>query len=496
MGVEFGGRVVRPELLWEANLRDAPEWLAPFLEVTSDASPPLAMTQVHQEAVGSHGIDAVAWIESGMGLTLRWWQRLAIVRQLECRADGSLCWTDVLESASRRVGKSVRLRTMALWRLDVGPSLFPESQLAIHTGKDLAIVREIQRGAWRWAESRDWRIVRAIGRESIENEEHRWLARATDAVYGYDVTLGMVDEGWDVDPTTVSEGLEPAAMERISPQVVLTSTAHRKATSLMRGRISDALAVDSALLLLWGVPDSAESGAVESWRAASAFWSPARLRLMQSKYEKALRGESDPELDDPDPMAGFESQYLNRWQLRPGSGGAFPGWSDLASERIPPEAEALAVASDASGSWYSLGAYGDGFVAPVDRRRSEHGRAAFVSRVADVAKRNDLPVVVGEKGMAGVLIGDLEANGVRVVRSSFDDLVQWSADFADAVDTGVVSHGAMPELDAAVLASRWRKVGDRRALDVRGADVSMFEAVILARGHSVSSDYDVLDSVL
>lgn len=491
--MEFGGRTVRPELLWPAHRADPPTWLKSYLRVPRNASPPLAMSPVHPEATGSHGPKAVRWIEREIGIKLRWWQKLATVRQLECRADGSLCWMDVTESASRRVGKSVRLRSMALWRLAVGPSLFAESQLAIHTGKDLAIVREIQRGAWHWAEARDWRVVRAIGRESIENGDHRWLARSTDSVYGYDITLGMVDEGWDVDPPTVSEGMEPAAMERISPQIVLTSTAHRKATSLMRGRISDALAVDSSLLLLWGAPDGVDAGDFETWRAASAHWSPARLRLMQSKFEKALRGEADPEIDDPDPMSGFESQYLNRWQLRLGAGGALPGWDDLETQRVPPAPEALGVAADASGSWFSLGAYGDGFVAPVDRRRAEYGRAGFVARVAEVAVRHDVPVAVGEKGMAGILIGDLEDAGVKVVRTSFDDLVQASADFADAVETGMLAHGAMPELDAAVLASRWRKVGDRRALDVRGADVSMLEAVALARLVAAQDDLPPAD---
>jgi hypothetical protein len=478
--MELGGRQVRVEQTWQAHLETPPTWLRPFLDVPADASPPLAMTPVHAEAAGSYGPEAVTWIESQLGITLRWWQRLAVVRQLEYREDGSLCWSDVVESASRRVGKSVRLRSMALWRLAIGPALFGEPQLAIHTGKDLAIVREIQRGAWQWAESRDWRIVRAIGRESIENGDHRWLARATDSVYGYDITLGMVDEGWDVDPPTVSEGMEPAAMERISPQIVVTSTAHRKATSLMRGRISDALAVDSSLLLLWGVPDDADTADRETWRAASAHWSPARLKLMQAKYDKAIRGEVDTELDDPDPMAGFESQYLNRWKLRQGAGGALPGWADLVSERVPPRPEMLGVASDATGSWFSLGAYGDGFVAPVDRRRADHGRAAFVARVAEVALRHDVAVVVGEKGMAGVLIGDLETAEVRVIRSSFDDLVQASADFADAVKTGMLMHGAMPELDSAVLASRWRPVGDRRAFARKKGDISALEAVTLA----------------
>lgn len=478
--MEFGGRTVRPDLLWPAHCSNSPSWLKPYLRVPEDAWPPLAMTPVHPESTGSYGPKAVRWIEQELGITLRWWQRLAVVRQLEHRADGSLCWADVVESASRRSGKSVRLRSMALWRLAVGPELFGESQLAIHTGKDLAIVREIQRGAWHWAESRDWRVVRAIGRESIENGDHRWLARSTDGVYGYDTTLGYVDEGWAVDPVTVSEGMEPAVLERSSPQIVITSTAHRRATSLMRTRITDALAVDSSLLLLWGAPDGADVGDPAVWRAASAFWSPARLRLLQSKYDKALRGEQDPELDDPDPLAGFESQYLNRWQLKLGAGGVLPGWGDLVTDGAPSLVEALGVAADATGAWFSLGAYGDGFVGPVDRRRAEHGRAGFLERVAKAAA-GGTPVAIGAKGAAGVLIRDLEDMGVYVIPTTFDDLVQASNDFADAVDSGLISHGAMPELDSAVLASRWRMVGDRRLLDTRGADVSMLEAVMLAR---------------
>jgi hypothetical protein len=489
--MEFGGRPIRDDFVWQAHVEASPRWLKPFLRVPKDASPPLAMSPVHPDAVGSHGPEAVDWVDRELGIDLRWWQRLAVVRQLEHRKDGSLCWPDVVESASRRVGKSVRLRSMALWRLAEGPALFPEPQLAIHTGKDLAIVREIQRGAWHWAESQSpsWRVVRAIGRESIEDAtgEHRWLARSTDSVYGYDVTLGMVDEAWAVDPSTVAEGLEPAAMERLSPQIVVTSTAHRKATSLMRGRITDSMAATSSLLMLWSVPDGLDASELGTWRAASAFWSPARERLISSKWERAVRGEQDPELDDPDPLAGFESQYLNRWQLKLGAGGALPGWSDLVTDRVPPAAEALGVAADVAGAWFSLGAFGSDFVAPVLRWRAADGVGQFVRQVADVALRRSLPVAVGNKSAAAFMIRDLEDAGVYVIPTSFDDFVQASADFADAVETGMITHGAMPELDSAVLASRWRKVGDRRALDTRGADVSMLEAVALARLLAVGS---------
>lgn len=480
--MEFGGRRVRPELTWQRQTKAAPAWLKPYLEVPDDASPPLVMTPVHPDAVGSYGPSVIEWAKAELGIEMRWWQKLATVRELEHRKDGSLCWSTVVESGSRRIGKSVRIRVKALWRIS-HPDLFGEPQLAVHVGMDMQIVREIQRGAWTWAESQGWRVVRALFRESIENGDHRWLARSTDAVYGYDMTLPMVDEGWSVDPTTVSEGMEPATLERKSPQIHLTSTAHRRATSLMRSHISDALAVDdrTTLLLLWGVPDDADIGSHATWRAASAHWSDDRLRLMQSKYDKALRGEQDPELDDPDPVSGFCSQYLNRWLLKAGSAGALPGWDDLAIKSVPPVPETLGIGGDASGAWFSLGAFGDDFVAPVKKMRADAGRDAFLDLVAEKALTHSLPVVIGERGMAGVLIEDLEARGVNVIPSSFNDLVQASADFYDAVIAGEVHHGAMPELDAAVLASRWRRHGERRTLETRGADVSMLESVALAR---------------
>jgi hypothetical protein len=279
------------------------------------------MTRPHPAAVGSYGEQACAWIESTQRITLRWWQRLAITRQLEHDAAGHLVWRVVVESAPRRAGKSVRLRGVALWRLEHGAALFGEPQLVVHTGKDVAIVREIQRAAWRWAEdAAGWTVTRANGKEQLETPGgDRWLARAMHSVYGYDVALGMVDEGWGVDPAAVDEGMEPATLERPSPQLHLTSTAHRQASSLMRRRISAALsgADPDTLLLLWAAAPGADPGDPETWRSASPHWTEARGRMIASKYAAALSGEADPEADDLDPMAGFEAQYLNRWNLRP-----------------------------------------------------------------------------------------------------------------------------------------------------------------------------------
>src|SRR5690606_5123198 len=250
-------------LAWSPDsLRKYP-WLARFADVPDDASPPLAMSPPHPEAVGSYGDQVIAFMRDSLGVEPRWWQALAITRQLEHRSDGSLTYTEIVESAPRRAGKSVRIRGVALWRLTHGAKLFGERQEIVHTGSDLAVCRKVQKDSWRWADAQGLTVTRGNGKEAIETDAgDTWLVRAQAACYGWDTTLGLVDEGWDVAPGTVSEGLEPSLLERSSPQLHMTSTSHRRATSLMRGRIQAALSTDdpTVLLLLWGARPQDDPG--------------------------------------------------------------------------------------------------------------------------------------------------------------------------------------------------------------------------------------------
>ncbi|MFC6156153.1 HNH endonuclease [Kribbella jiaozuonensis] len=321
----------RAELLWSPGRLEGYSWLRGLLEVPEDASPPLYMSLPPDDAVGSYGQQAIDWIEStqtdptGRHIKLRWWQKLGITRQLEHREDGSLCHRVVLESCPRRAGKSVRLRGLALWRM-AHPTLFGEVQTVIHIGSDLKVCREIQRGAWPWAEKvAGWTVARGNGKEQIETPDgDRWIVSAQEAAgYSFDVTFGIVDEAWNVKPDAVSEGLEPATLERLSPQLHLTSTAHRKATSLMKTHLRDAITSEDTetLLLLWGATAGQDPSAIETWKAASPHWSEDRRKMIADKYSKALAGEADPAADDPDPMQGFLAQYLNIWQLTGASAG-------------------------------------------------------------------------------------------------------------------------------------------------------------------------------
>jgi hypothetical protein len=185
-------------------------WLADLADIPVDAHEPAIMSPPHPHAVGSYGADLEKWAAAELGVSLRWWQRLATRMQLQHDADGRLLIRQVLESTPRRAGKSVRLRSTALYRLHLGTEVFGEQQLVMHTGKDLPICKEIHRRAWPIAERWGWAVRRQNGNEEIERPDDgsRWMVRGRSSVYGYDVCLGLVDEAWGVEPGVVDDGLE------------------------------------------------------------------------------------------------------------------------------------------------------------------------------------------------------------------------------------------------------------------------------------------------
>lgn len=483
------------------------EWLEPFKKLPSDAGKPLAMSGPHPRATGSYGPECIAWAKRELGITLRWWQALAVTRQLEHDAEGALVWREIVESGPRRIGKSVRLRVVALWRL-ANAHRFHETQLAMLVSKDLAVGKEIHRGSWRWAEAKGWHVLRLGGAQEVETPDgDRWLLRAPNAAYGYDVGYGQVDESWDVDPMAITDGLEPALLERHSPQLHLTSTAHVRASSLMRRRLTAALrnADQDVLLLLWGAHPSADFNDEATWRAASPHWSQDRRDLMARKYAAAIAGQDEPEFDDPDPVRGWAAQYLNVWPLLLAGDSAsriFPQWDDRAAPSLTPAIQSLGVAAPVGMSSLYLGGFGGGHAAIITPKefgaarvpgKDQKAFAVAVARIADAC--GGVPVVLQVKGPAWPLKPLLDVAGVRVIEATFDDFVQAGSDWDAAVSSGELTHADSPELNDAVADAQWRTVGDRQVLSRKFGQIAALEAVVLARWAAEPANYDVLDSI-
>lgn len=445
----------RTELLWTPAALSGHKWLSSLLAVPGDAAPPSAMTPVHPEAVGSYGPQAVEWIEDRLKVRLRWWQRLSLCRILEHREDGSLVWRTILLSASRRSGKSVLLRGLCLWRMAHGHVITSEVSTCLHTGADVAVCREVQRGAWQYADAAGWKVSKANGKEAIESPDGaRWLVRAQNAVYGYEgVALALVDEAWDTPASVVDDGLDPAILERESPQLLLTSTAHRKATTLMRSRISSALATEDGetLLLLWAAPADADLADPAVWRAASPHWSEDRHRVISAKHLAATNGTEDAELGD-DPVETFRSQYLNVWNLN--ARRAAPGtplldassWQTLTTPQPTRTPDAAAIES-----WFE-----DGCSLAVSWQLED---GPSVTHVEGFPSLQDARTALDSYGFGGtVLVGaslatDPALRGLRTkptnqrVTSAVSELSRLLAEDA-------VRHTGTEHLDAQILAVR------------------------------------------
>jgi len=395
-------------------------------------------------------------------------------------------WREVIDSGPRRIGKSTRLRVVALWRI-ANAHRIGEKQLVMLVSKDLAVGKEIHRGAWQWAERKDWKVIRLNGGQEVEApDESRWLLRADTAVYGYDVGYGQVDESWDVDPTSITDGIEPALLERLWAQLHLTSTAHVRATSLMRRRLLAALrnADPDVLLLLWGAHPDADMSDEAVWRAASPHWTQDRRDLMARKYAAALAGQDEPEFDDPDPVRGWAAQYLNMWPLlgaKPEE--MLPEWENCADDAVTPVVGAIGAAVSFDRRFASIGAAGvDGerlVVGAVDRRAGVGWLVPELKRIQD---ERQCVVVVDERGPTADLIPAMWAAGINVTLAKTSDVLDASATLFDRVQERTLTHPSHPELDLAVSFAAKRNVGDRWtwARKTSAGDISMLEAVTLA----------------
>jgi hypothetical protein len=176
----------------------------------------------------------------------------------------------------------------------------------------------------------------------------------------------MVDEAWGVDPAVVEDGLEPTMAERVSPQLLITSTAHSRATALFpalrAGALAELDAPSETLLIEWSAPRGTAIDDRSAWRQASPHWSKGRERLLEQRLAKVVAGEQVDD-DEVDPVESFRSQYLNIW---PATVSGDPG-SALIDER---DLDACVAEVDAGQAPL--------FVAVADH----YGRGAAVAAVA------------------------------------------------------------------------------------------------------------------
>jgi hypothetical protein len=445
-------------------------WLVDLLELPDDAVWPRFMSVPHPAAVGSLGPEFEEWCRARRGLSLRWWQRLVVRRLLEVDADGVLVWDTMILTLARQLGKTWLFRELLFWRIHQGPR-FGGQQPGLHMARDLRAARkEFMKVARQLVDQRDrYGVIVTKTQEEIRllEDDSAWIVRTIEGAYGETAGLAVVDESWDVEEHQVDEGIDPTRVSVPQSQLLLTSTAHRRAKFLMlRRRYVALLAIaertvddDGDLLVEWSMPRHFDLEDVEGWRMASPHWSAQRERLMRKNVRRALSGGSSNDPDEVDPIESFRGQWLNQWppmMMSQGKGEPLLNaarWADLPTAGNPPRRVWVAVADNfgRGAAVAAVAELGDGMF-EVDGWTCEDRDAALA------AARGTLDAL----GVPGRIVVEpaLSSGAPRADRATPADVRFGLPLLRELVESGRLVHDATPELD--------QQIGECRVRPVQG----------------------------
>jgi hypothetical protein len=254
-------------------------------------------------------------------------------------------------------------------------------------------------------------------------------------------------------------------VEREQPQLVLVSTAHRQATTLMLGRRTDAIeqlhSPGEVLLVEWSAGAEVDMDDPLAWRAASPHWTSKRQRLIGSKLSRALSGHSD-DPDEDDPLESFRAQWLNVWPTQASGVGARDElllseqeWSAVVDLQAAPPAGPVVLALE---DWFGRGAAGAAAVRLDSGQLLVWGqafsrRAEALAWVAGMAARHPESRLVvgasldGDEALAGLSVASVASAGSAQTRVALPML-------RELVAAGQLTHDGSTDLAAQAMSLR------------------------------------------
>jgi hypothetical protein len=174
--------------------------------------------------------------------------------------------------------------------------------------------------------------------------------------------------------------------------------------------------------------------------------------MLRRKYAAAVAGEDDPEFDDPDPVRGFTSQYLNMWPLLSRLSGAGnpltspEAWNGLV--RKAPEAAPAGVAVESH--------FGEGISVALAWRLANGSAVVSVLEATDMAEAARLVKISGFRGSASVgksLSSDPAWSGMKVEPQAGNP-ISAVGEFTRLTAEGALFHTGQERLTEQVLAAR------------------------------------------
>ena len=451
---------------------------SPGVALLGEQAPP--RVNVAPPPTRANAWEDVSDLSASFGVTLDAWQETILQSAMGERADGTWAAKQVGVSAPRQNGKSQLIVARAL----AGALLFGEKKIVISAhAQDTAretfakFIEQIDDSP-ALAERID-KVMNALNREFIKFKNGatvQFKARTVSGSRGFSCDCLLLDEAQILGmPAWVS--INSTMSARPNPQVWLLGTPPTpEDNGEVFASVRDAAITGRSKALAWleWAADPQDDPALEETRAKAnpAWWTRINHEVVQGEFETY-------------PPERFALDRLGIWSTDLATGIFTPGaWSSCATSEAPPAPAALGLALDLDRVWLSLGASSGGdrpHLGSVMRVRLTPDRDKMLAEVLRIALERGIAVAVDAKGPAASLIPLLEERGVTVARAGLDDYVQACAELYDAVEAGAVAHGGYHDLDAAVAAAGWRKVGDRRVFSRKAGDITSLEAVTLAR---------------
>lgn len=315
------------------------------------------------------------------------------------------------------------------------------------------------------------------------------------------VAIIVFDEGQILTQAALDDMI-PATNTHPNPLVFFIGTPPKPTdpSDVFLNMRHEALSGDSAdyLYIEFSADEDADPADREQWAKANPSFPHRTTARAMLRMKRLLGAES------------FLREGLGIWDRVGGLGiftaGAwsrcFIGFESDGTTPLEPVGDpmALGIAADLDQTWLALGAAvgndGKHHLGSVLRCRADVDEARFIAEVKRIQAANDIPVGIDKKGPASFLIPALEDAGVGLTFLGLDDFIQASSDLRAAVERGMVTHGDYADLNDAVDAAGWRKVGDRRAFARKSGDISSLESVAIARWTAeVGPTYDPLGSI-
>lgn len=477
--------------------------LAPSTTLSTTCSPRYATRRRPERATFGGELASIA---AGLGQPFMPWQRAAADVGCEIDPDtGRPAYRKVIVTVPRQSGKTTLFLTWQLNRCLSPRWAQPQrSAFTAQSGKDardkwLDEIFPLIRSS-KALKPLVARIFEGMGNEAIRFRNGsmiRLLSTSSSAGHSKTLHQAVLDEIWHDADSRREQGLSPAMITVADAQLLVCSTAGTDASVILDRQMElgrAAVEADSGhgiAYVEYSAPegwDPADEGSYYGFMPALCPAPPCRcgrgwrhtvtvdaIRSERVSMEPAEFARAYGNIPD-------RSSGVGRWTVLPEA--AWNGLADPESHPVPRVVLSAVFAHDHSRAAIGLAGWRPDGLLHVEVGDYRAGTAWIVPRLVEMNARHEpWGVVVDEAGHESVVIKDLDAAGIPVIKAGTAGVTQAYAEFIqDATDTKTLRHRGQPDLDDALAVAVPRDVGDGRQAFGRRKSAGDISPVVAVAG--------------